>query len=126
MAKKKKGPNRDTFAKGILRRGSLMWRPISEAKRLARKAPNQYECAMCKELFRDKEVQVDHRNPVIDIEKGWQGWDSFIERLFCEVDQLDVLCKTCHGVKTAHEVQMRKYFRAKRKAQNEDDGEDEE
>ena len=63
---------------------------------------------------------------MVDIEHGWQGWDIFIERLFCEVDQLDALCKNCHLSKSNHEVQMRKYFRAKRKAQNEDDGEDEE
>lgn len=120
MAKKKKGPNRNTFAKGALRRASLMWPPISEARRLARKERGRYECAMCKELFKDKEVQVDHRNPVIDIKEGWQGWDSYIERLFCEVEFLDVLCKTCHDVKSAHEVQMRKYFRSKKREQDQD------
>jgi 5-methylcytosine-specific restriction endonuclease McrA len=119
MSKKvKKGPSKTTFAKGALRRASLAWRPISEARRLARKERGRYECAMCKELFSAKEVQVDHRNPVIDIKEGWQGWDSYIERLFCDVDQLDVLCTTCHDVKSSHEVQMRKYFRAKKKEQN--------
>ena len=113
--KKKKGPNRNTFAKGALRRASLMYPPISECRKLARRAPNQYECAMCKGLFKSKETQIDHIQPVIDIMKGWQGWDSYIERLFCDLDGLACLCKTCHEAKTSAEVQMRKYARAKRK-----------
>lgn len=115
MAKKKKLPNRVTFAKGALRRASLSWAPISEARRLARKERGLYLCAMCKELFKAKEVQVDHRNPVIDVKEGWQNWDTYIERLFCDVDQLDVLCTTCHDVKSAHEVQMRKFYRNKKR-----------
>lgn len=124
---KKKGKNKATFAKGALRRASLGWPPISEARRLARKERGRYECAMCKELFKDKEVQVDHRDPVIDIQHGWQGWDAYIDRLFCDVDKLDVLCTACHDIKSAHEVQMRKYFRAKRREEQgnteEDDNE---
>jgi len=113
--KKKKGPSRATFAKGALRRASLMWGPISECRRIARKSPNQYECAMCKGLFKSKETQIDHINPVIDILKGWESWDTYIERLFCDVEGLACLCRTCHEAKTSSEVQMRKYARAKRK-----------
>lgn len=112
---KKKKFNRNTFAKGALRRASLMWPPISEARRLARKAPNQYECAMCHELFKSKDTQIDHVQSVIDIMKGWQGWDSYIERLFCDVENLACLCTTCHDSKTRSEVTMRKYARIKNK-----------
>lgn len=125
MAKKaKKGPSRETFAKGCLRRGSLMWRPISECRRLARRERGKYECAICKGLFGAKETQVDHREPVVDIIKGFTSWDDYIERLFCDVDGLDLLCKNCHEAKTTMEVQMRKYARAKRKAEGEDNEEE--
>jgi hypothetical protein len=126
MVKKKKGPNRNTFAKGALRRASLMWGPISECRRLARRERGKYECAMCHELFGPKEVQVDHIDPVIDIIKGWESWDTYIARLFCDLDGLACLCKTCHESKTAAEVQMRKYARAKRKEENTEHDEDEE
>lgn len=116
MAKKKKKVNKYTFAKGCLRRGSLMWPAISECRRLARKSPNQYECAMCKGLFSSKETQVDHRNPIVDMEKGFTTFDEYIERLFCEVEELDLLCRTCHSSKSFSETQMRKYFRQKRKS----------
>lgn len=125
MAKKKKGPNRNTFAKGALRRASLMWPNISECRRLARRAPNRYECAMCKELFTSKEVQIDHISSVIDIMKGWQGWDSYIERLFCDLDNLACLCKQCHSQKTLSEVSMRKYARAKNKLESSEEDDEE-
>lgn len=114
MAKKKKGPNKVTFAKGALRRASLMWKPISECRQNARRERGKYECAMCHELFGPKEVQIDHIFPVIDIMKGFTTWDDYIDRLFCDVENLACLCKTCHASKTAAEVQMRKYARAKR------------
>ena len=126
MAKKKKGPNRITFAKGALRRASLMWAPINQCRTNARKERGKYECAMCKGLFGPKEVQIDHIQPVIDIIKGFTTWDDYIERLFCDVENLACLCKTCHASKTESEVHMRKYARAKRKAEasvyDEDEG----
>jgi len=118
MAKKKKTMNVMTFAKGALRRASLMFPSISEARRLARKERGLYQCALCKELHKAKDVQVDHRSPVVDMEKGFTTLDEFALRLFCPVEELDVLCNNCHDAKTASEVQMRKYFRAKRKAAN--------
>jgi 5-methylcytosine-specific restriction endonuclease McrA len=124
MAKKPKKYNADTFAKGAMRRASLMWPPISECRRLARRERGKYECAMCKELFSAKECQVDHRNPVVDIIKGWESWDVFIARLFCDVENLDLLCTNCHNSKSAMEVQMRKYAREKRKAEGEDNEEE--
>lgn len=127
MAKKKKLPSRITFAKGALRRASLGWPPISEAKRLARTERGRYLCAMCKETFGPKEIEVDHISPVIDIMKGFTTWDDYINRLFCDVDGLACLCRTCHDSKTQSEVQMRKYARAKRKEEaNGEHDEDEE
>jgi 5-methylcytosine-specific restriction endonuclease McrA len=124
MAKKKKY-NSSTFAKGAMRRASLMWPPISECRKLARRDRGKYECAMCHELFGAKECHVDHRNPVVDIIKGWESWDVFIDRLFCGVENLDLLCKNCHDSKTRMEVEMRKYARAKRKEEANEHDEDE-
>lgn len=126
MAKKpKKGPSRETFAKGCLRRGSLMWKPISECRRLARVERGLYKCAICEGHFPAKQTQVDHREPVVDIIKGFTTWDDYINRLFCDIDGLDLLCTNCHEAKTTIEVQLRKYARAKRK-ETEGSAEDEE
>lgn len=66
-----------------------------KSKRLAK----HYRCAGCNKLFVAAGVQVDHKMPI-----GTVGsWDAFIERLFCEVDNLQVLCKSCHKKKTKKE-----------------------
>lgn len=62
-----------------------------------------YTCAKCKKDFPGKEVQVDHKNPVVDPKVGFVSWDEFILRLFCDVLNLQVLCKPCHLVKTKKE-----------------------
>lgn len=47
-----------------------------------------------------KEVQIDHIEPAGSL-KGFDDLPGFVERLFCEVDGLQVLCKDgCHNKKT--------------------------
>jgi 5-methylcytosine-specific restriction endonuclease McrA len=62
-----------------------------------------YKCAACKKDYVSKDVQVDHVNPVVDPATGFVSWDVYIDRLFCEGENLQVLCSTCHKKKTAEE-----------------------
>lgn len=62
----------------------------------------EYQCAECQEWFMQKEIQVDHINPAGSL-KEYDDLPSFVERLFCEEDNLQVLCKPCHKLKTAKE-----------------------
>lgn len=66
-----------------------------------------YKCSSCKQDFPLKEVQVDHINPVIPKE-GFSTWDDVIERLFCEQDGLQLLCKACHSIKSKKENDERR------------------
>lgn len=74
-----------------------------KTKRLAK----HYACASCGEDFPAKEVQVDHKVPVVDPTQGFINWDTYIPRLFCEKENLQVLCKGCHDVKTKEEKEMK-------------------
>ena len=58
-----------------------------------------YKCAKCGNDFPQKQVQVDHREPI----GNCRNWTTFIARLFCEGDNLQVLCKPCHKTKTKGE-----------------------
>ena len=69
-----------------------------KSKRLAQ----HYQCALCKEEFTQKDVQVDHKKPVVP-KTGFTTWDTYIKRLFCDVKNLQVLCKPCHKIKTKEE-----------------------
>jgi hypothetical protein len=51
---------------------------------------------------RIKNIFVDHIEPVGGRETSG-GWDGVIERLYCEIDGLQVLCKACHDLKTKEE-----------------------
>jgi hypothetical protein len=63
-----------------------------------------YACASCKGLYSFKEVAVDHIAPAGEL-TDWSHLAPFVQRLFCDVDKLQVLCDTCHNIKTYSEKQ---------------------
>lgn len=67
-----------------------------------------YKCAGCNKHFVATDVQVDHVKPVVDPVKGFISWDVYVDNLFCELENLQILCKPCHKEKTAEEKLMRK------------------
>lgn len=110
------------FVVGLLRAGSRKWPPKWAAmdkahtgQKINPKTGRQaahYKCAKCGFEFPAKEVQVDHKKPVIS-EKGFTTWDDYVEKLFCEETNLQVLCVKCHKAKTKLETTKRKEERNK-------------
>lgn len=78
------------------------------------KFKNKYQCAECKGLFDQKETQMDHIIPVVDPLIGFVDWNTYIIRLFAEVDNYQCLCKPCHKVKSERENADRSKKRAKK------------
>ena len=66
-----------------------------------------FKCAECGDDFTDKFMQVDHIETVTPI-TGFVSWDDIIERMFIEKDGLQLLCKTCHSVKSKAENALRR------------------
>ena len=99
-----------SFIRSALRQKSRWWKPIAQAKAKAKrsyKGPNkrqkfEYQCAECLQWFPDKEINVDHIIPAGTLRCA-NDLPGFVERLFCEVDNLQVLCSTCHNKKTQDE-----------------------
>ena len=60
----------------------------------------EYQCSKCKQWFPEKKVAVHHIIPVGTLTCA-ADLPGFVERLFCEVDSLAVLCDDCH--KKIHE-----------------------
>lgn len=99
----------ESFIRSTLRSGSRRWPPKWEVLKDAfsrtgvnpktKRTAKLYLCAQCKEENSSKDVQVDHVEPI----GPTKTWDEFIERLFCEKDNLQVLCKPCHKKKTKEE-----------------------
>ena len=99
-----------SFIRSGLRQKSRWWKPIAECKAKAKRAYKgplkrqkfEYQCNQCKNWFPDKKINVDHICPAGSLNSA-QDLPGFIERLFCEVDNLQVLCETCHNAKTKSE-----------------------
>lgn len=92
--------------KYILARTKQMWNwhpPRKLAKLAAETTPGMLKCAECKEVFPAKQTQVDHIEP-IGVQPPGQTWDSYLDRKFCPVTNLQVLCLSCHKRKTKVDV----------------------
>jgi hypothetical protein len=101
-----------------LRRMTMRYPPRNEALRAAKtekkinvssgRLAQHYRCAGCGGEFTAKNICIDHVIPIIPPGVGFTTWDEYIARMFCPVENLQALCKTCHDVKSIEERQQRK------------------
>lgn len=103
-----------SFVINTLRRASYRWIPRNEAKKKSKIGRNQYVCNLCKKVFPNKSVKIDHFHPVVDPVVGFTNWDDYINRMFCNEDGYQVLCDVCHDDKTAKEREIRKINKKKK------------
>lgn len=105
-----------SMIRSALRQKSRWWKPIAECKKLARRAHKgrnkrqkwEYKCNKCSKYYKSDEVNVDHIEQAGSLRK-YDDLPGFVETLFCEQDNLQVLCKECHDEKTNLEKQLKKY-----------------
>lgn len=115
-----------SFVISALRTATRKWPPKFKALKEActgrktnkatGKLAYHYQCASCKKQFVQKDIQVDHIFPVVSPVDGFVDWDTYIDRMFCEKEKLQVLCKTCHSIKTQVEKKERERYGATKKA----------
>ena len=110
----------------LLRKLTWSWQPIADAENEAKVDAALFECNICgKYVYKGKSkknlkklqdkypkkivemgtVYKDHINPVIEPGKKTKDltFDEIIDRMFCEKDNIQCLCKTCHDKKTEEE-----------------------
>ena len=109
-----------SFVISALRSASQRWPPKHAALKAARVGRGLYRCAACGDIGPQKlppekgktrkrnNAVVDHIEPVVPVETGFTTYDSFIERLLCEEDKLQVLCYKCNKAKCDTERQQRR------------------
>lgn len=119
-AKKSSKPSIIHFLKNKLRRASYSWPPLREAMQNARVERGKYKCAICGGIFGPKEINRDHIEPVEDPHTGFIDWNTYISRLFCGAEGIQIICKADHNIKTYRENQIRKMVKKEQYDKEED------
>ena len=106
-----------SFIVSVLRSGTRRWPPkfltLNEAKTEKKinvktgRLAQHYLCAGCDNDFPAKDINVDHIIPVVGPE-GFVNWDTYIERMYCDKENFQILCTNCHTEKSMGERQSRK------------------
>ncbi len=98
------------------------WPPILKAKRKTKIGPELHQCPLCQQIIytgkRSIEsiqvdypdaiagrMDVDHIDPVIPVEDSGKDkdWNKIIIRMFCEEDNVQSICSSCHKIKSLAE-----------------------
>ncbi len=97
------------FIRSALRQATLRWAPKRNAEIAARRPSQckqnkrlkwQYQCSRCGRWYPRKEIELDHIEPVGQLRCA-DDLPGFVERLFCDSDGYEMLCKeVCHYNKT--------------------------
>lgn len=101
-----------SFIRGLLRRGFTRYpvkHQVKKASARIKKGTKRYEyqCAACRDWFPNSQVEVDHIHPAGSLRCA-DDLPGFVTRLYCEEDNLQTLCSTCHQSKTNEERARRK------------------
>lgn len=101
--KRKNKFNLNTRVKEALRKVWLRSPMRYEAIKEAKVEPGQYRCWICQEIFKARELQVDH----LDEPGEFYGkdWHKYIEVMF--YGRMKATCKACHKQLTAERRQAR-------------------
>lgn len=117
-----------------VRRLTFSYPARNEAKKKQKRDKALYECEICNcfiyegksaktfdkyieqyKAVKQQTPHLDHIDPVIPLEHWSWSWDDYFERLFCTVDNFQVMCKDCHDVKTKKETGIRTQLRREKK-----------
>lgn len=67
----------------------------------------KWECQQCLKIYNSsKDLHGDHLSPVVEPEKGFIDWNTYIERLF--LGEIQAICKECHLAKSLEENKTRR------------------
>lgn len=93
----------------LLREKSRYWKPIALCRKKARKQfviegrkKFLYQCIKCHKYFSIEKIEVDHITKAGQLNSA-EDLPGFVERLFVEVEGLQILCIQCHDIKSREE-----------------------
>lgn len=110
------GAIRRAFSRSELRRRVVEASVIAHSDSLRPRVKTWCRCVKCKKPSPKSSMEVDHSfQQVIPLDKSLMdvivsesGWDNLVNRIWCDVSNLQALCGECHQVKTQEENRIRR------------------
>lgn len=67
-------------------------------------------CTECSKMTPTYKAQVDHKVPLVPVDRSLEdmSWDEVVDRLWCDEENLRVLCLDCHAAKSKEENKQRR------------------
>ena len=112
-----KGALRRVFSRSDLRKAILEASIEMYSDPTRARVKKWSRCNACKLLHPTYTCEVDHISPVVKFDEKSVELDAntLVDRIWCEENNLQVLCSPCHDEKTAQESRERKAVRDKNK-----------
>lgn len=106
-----KGALRRVFSRSDLRREALASARVEGYTDPERKRVTKWgKCTECKAMTPLYLLEIDHKIPVVPIDSSLEEmtWDELVNRIWCDINNLKAVCKSCHRVKSALETKERR------------------
>lgn len=108
-----KGSLRRVFSRSELRQQVVQASIIEHTDNSRKKVKTWCRCAECKKPEAKSYIVVDHILPLIPLDKAFDDMslDEVVDRLWCDIKNLQPLCASCHSAKTKAENKLRRTYK---------------
>ncbi len=109
-----KGAIRRVFSRSETRRSVLAKATVQGYSDGSRPRVTKWcKCASCNKMEPAYLCQVDHIEPIVPTNSSLEqmDWNTIVDNTFCIEDNLAVVCKPCHKLKTKAENKERRAYK---------------
>lgn len=105
-----KGALRRVFSRSDLRNAVITASLVEHSDPERPRVKNWCRCNVCKKPEARSYMAVDHLSPLIPIDSSFENMslDVFIDRLWCDISNLQAICVDCHDKKSKIEAKERR------------------
>jgi 5-methylcytosine-specific restriction endonuclease McrA len=116
-----KGALRRVFSRSDLRKAALERVLVEHSDPDRPRVKKWGRCQSCSQIHPAYKMDVDHKDPIVPVTRRQTDMtvQELADRIFCDLENLQVLCETCHNAKSkAENAERRKNFPVKRKGKS--------
>lgn len=111
-----KGAIRRVFSRSDLRKVALDANAVDYKDPARPRVTAFVYCSVCGLIFPRYLADVDHVLPIVPVDKSLEemSWTELVDRVWCDLDNLQILDEDCHSQKSKLENQERRRLKKER------------